>query len=276
MDEPWENLLILDGCRYDVFEETHRLEGTLSSVESRGSNSEEFITENFSGRTFHDTVYVSANPFTEVLIEDGVFHDVVNVFDLAWDEDLRTVTPDAVVEHTRKAYERYPDKRIISHFMQPHYPFIGETGRKMSHRGLSGEVTELDRKADSADLPIWTMLRYRLSEATLEEVWTAYAENLALVLPAVEELLDVLEGKSVVTADHGNLFGEKVRPLPIRTYGHPPGFRTPELVTVPWFVPPFERHRSVRSDPPQVAADDAGDGSDDARIEQRLRDLGYV
>ena len=273
MDESWENLVILDGCRYDLFEETHGLDGTLRKVESRGSNSEEFITQNFSGETFHDTVYVSANPFTELLIREKVFYDVVNVFDLAWDGDLRTVRPESVVEHTVDAYERYPDKRIISHFMQPHYPFIGELGRKIDHRGLSGEVTGGEDKTESVDLPIWTMLRYGLSKAGVADVWAAYAENLELTMPHVERLLDELDGKTVITADHGNLFGERLRPIPIRTYGHPPAFRTPELVTVPWFVPPFESHRSVHADPPR---DGTGEVSDDATIQRRLRDLGYV
>jgi hypothetical protein len=108
---------------------------------------------------------------------------------------------------------------------------------------------------------------------SIEDVWAAYAENLELTIPHVEELLETLDGKSVITADHGNLFGEKVRPIPIRTYGHPPGFRTTELVSVPWFVPPFEDHRSVQSEPPQVGTTDS---SDTAQIQQQLRDLGYV
>lgn len=273
MDEQWENLIILDGCRYDLFEEVYNLDGTLHKRKSRGSNSEEFMEENFVDQTFHDTVYVSANPFTEVLLGDEVFHDIINVFDLAWDEDLRTVKPESVVEWTMKAYERYPNKRIISHFMQPHYPFIGEYGKQFDHRGLSGEVTDDSNKSDSGNLPVWTMLRYRLSEASLEDVWAAYAENLELTIPHVEELLNGLNGKSVITADHGNLFGERIHPIPIRTYGHPPGFRTTELVTVPWFVPPFENHRSVQSEPPQVGTTDS---SDTAQIQQRLRDLGYV
>ena len=272
-DESWDNLLILDGCRYDLFETTHRFEGTLRKVRSRGSNSEEFLSENFRGRTLHDTVYVSANPFTKTFADDGVFHEVINVFDIAWDDDLRTVRPESVVEQTLLAHERYPNKRLIVHFMQPHYPFIGQKGRTIQHRGLSGEVVGENRVEDATDLPIWTAFRYRLADVGLEEVWAAYAENLEVVLPHVEELIDALDGKTVITADHGNLFGELLRPIPIPTYGHPPGFRTPELVEVPWFVPPFARRRTVRSDPPQPETDDAGD---DEHIERKLRDLGYV
>lgn len=273
VDESWDNLLILDGCRYDLFESRHRFEGTLGKVTSRGSNSEEFLAENFRGRTLHDTVYVSANPFTKTLAAEDVFHDVVNVFDIAWDDDLRTVRPESVVEQTLLAHERYPDKRLIGHFMQPHYPFIGEKGRRIEHRGLSGEVVGENRGSDEDHLPIWTALRYRLADADLEEVWAAYAENLEVVLPHVATLIDALDGKTVITADHGNLFGEQLRPIPVRTYGHPPGFRTPELVDVPWFVPPFTRRRTVRSDPPRPAVDEA---VDDDRIERKLRDLGYV
>jgi len=41
-------------------------------------------------------------------------------------------------------------------------------------------------------------------------VWEAYNENLDIVLTEIEALLDELDGKSVITADHGNLVGERL------------------------------------------------------------------
>lgn len=60
-DEGWDNLVILDACRYDAFSEQTPSRGTLESRESRGSASEQFIQGNFTGKTLYDVVYVSAN-----------------------------------------------------------------------------------------------------------------------------------------------------------------------------------------------------------------------
>ena len=65
MDRDWDNLLILDACRYDLFDEVFPHNGNLDSIVSRGSDTPEFLESNFVGRSFHDTVYVSANPQTE-------------------------------------------------------------------------------------------------------------------------------------------------------------------------------------------------------------------
>ena len=39
MDEDWDNLIILDACRYDLFEEVNTIDGTLESRISLGSAS---------------------------------------------------------------------------------------------------------------------------------------------------------------------------------------------------------------------------------------------
>ncbi|MDG5776143.1 hypothetical protein VB773_02085 [Haloarculaceae archaeon H-GB2-1] len=36
MAEEWDNLVILDACRYDVFEEMHTFPGTLKPIISKG------------------------------------------------------------------------------------------------------------------------------------------------------------------------------------------------------------------------------------------------
>ena len=61
INEDWDTLILLDACRFDMFEETVEMEGNLDYTISLGSTSEEFLTRNFSKGTFHDTVYVNAN-----------------------------------------------------------------------------------------------------------------------------------------------------------------------------------------------------------------------
>jgi hypothetical protein len=61
----------------------------------------------------------------------------------------------------------------------------------------------------------------------------AYKENLRHVLKNVEDLLEIINGKTVITSDHGNLIGDRLSPIPVRGYGHPSGLRAPELVKDP-------------------------------------------
>ncbi|WP_152419375.1 hypothetical protein [Halobiforma nitratireducens] len=65
MDKDWDNLILLDACRHDVFKEVNDISGDLQSVVSKGSTSYEFMKENFSGKELHDTVYVTGNGNTE-------------------------------------------------------------------------------------------------------------------------------------------------------------------------------------------------------------------
>lgn len=240
LEEGWDNLVVLDACRYDVLAETGWHADRLESRRSRGSNTPEFLKENFVGRELLDTVYVTGNPQVDVHLDDECY-DIVSVWESAWDEDLGTVPPGPVTEAAVDAHERYPNKRIVVHYMQPHYPFIGETGREtigeQSGVELSRRLASGEDDADREGPTVWE--RLRAGELDRETVWDAYVENLELVLSDVEELLDAFDGRTVVTSDHGNMAGERVGPLPFRLYGHPYGIYTPELIDMPWLV--FER-----------------------------------
>ena len=265
MAEDWDNLLILDGCRYDTFAEQNTVQfGTESFRISLGSTSSEFLKKNFAGKTYHDTVYVSANPFVPSLT-DGTFHAVVNLLNDNWDDELSTVHPKDVVAEAKRTHEQFPNKRLIVHFMQPHYPFIGETGRKLSHRGFLRDQTNSEQASSS----IW--LQLQREEVSREVVWTAYRENLDLVLDHVNELTDALPGLHAVTADHGNLIGDRTYPIPIRGYGHPHSAHVSPLVKVPWAVTQTEDRRLTSADSPQEQED-----IDESLVQDRLQALGYA
>jgi hypothetical protein len=274
LEEDWDNLVILDACRYDMFAEANTIEGELEHRVSLGSNTEEFLKRNFSGGQFDDVVYVTANPQVDVRL-DAPFHDVVSVWRDAWDEEFDTVTPESMVEATRRAYEEHPNKRIISHFVQPHYPFIGPRGRELfgEQAGLELSKRMADgERAESDHLNVWDMLqRGEIDGSTL---WEAYVENLEITLPHVEELVGELGGRTVVTSDHGNLVGERPSPCPVpmKMYGHPPGVHADSLVKVPWLVIEGEDRRTVFAESGADAT--TRDDSDDAT--ERLRDLGYL
>ncbi|RRJ29469.1 alkaline phosphatase family protein [Halocatena pleomorpha] len=253
----WDTLVLLDACRYDIFERHVPFEGELSKVISRGSHTSEFLKENFMARTLPDTVYVSATPQLRAHELEENFHAVVQVWEDGWDDDLRTVLPKAMVEETLEAHESYPDKRVISHFLQPHYPFIGDHGQEIEHGTITGGGV-LEDERDFAS--IWELLE--TGRVTREDVWRAYVENLELTIPHLERLLESIDGKIVVTADHGNSFGR------MGVYGHPRGYYLPELVEVPWLELPFDRRR-------EITADGTTDVAATETVENRLRDIGY-
>lgn len=264
-EEEWDNLIILDGCRFDTFAERNHLPGRLESRTSSGSTSWEFLRANFQDRELHDTVYVTANPHLYRL-EEGIFHTVVDLLE-NWDDDLQTVSPADVVAAAEVVKSEYPHKKYIFHFMQPHYPFLGETGKTINHRGHEKDVDTPELNQPS----IWDVLQWgKDSTVTEAKVWQAYKENLDIVLSHVQDLLHILNGQTVITADHGNLIGDRLRPIPVRGYGHPSGMRSPELVTVPWHVIESATRRQVTAESPsEVQTRSEGE------VVEQLTALGY-
>ena len=257
-DEDWDTLIILDGCRYDMFSDQIGLEGSLESRISAGSTSEEFLAQNFEEGVFHDTVYVNTNAYLPKLgfYEDQTFHDVIDLLD-EWDDTIDVVHPKTVVEAAQTAHDVYPNKRIIVHFMQPHYPFIGEFGQQIQ--------SQID------DRSVWRPLRDDPTVLSLSDVWKGYRENLDIVLEHVSELLDSIEGKIVISADHGNMVGERQSPVPTpKLYGHYWGVYSPQLVKVPWFIVESGERRTIKSEPPREETQQS-----DALVEDRLEALGY-
>lgn len=265
MEEDWDNLLLLDACRYDTFADRNFIDGDLQSRISAGSSSGDFLKSNFEDRTYHDTVYVTANPWAH-LVKDA-FHSIVDLVhdDDCWDDELKTVPPETVVEQTRKVAESFPNKRLIIHFIQPHVPFIGETGREIEFD--SGIYGVRDGEVGGH---VWSRLPDQGPDA-VDRVWEAYYENLDIVLESAKDLTKSLSGKSVISADHGNLIADRTGPIPARGYGHPPYHPLPELVKVPWHVIEGDSRRDVTTDPPQ-----SWDEPLEEEVDERLRDLGYV
>lgn len=266
MTEDWDNLIILDGCRYDIFEELNSINGTLQQRTSKASESSEFITRNFVGRELHDTVYITTNPYSH-LIPSGVFHAVISLLESTWDDESQTVLPEVVARAAREAHDDFPNKRLVVHFMQPHFPFIGETGQTIKQAGIQ----KSDNSKDTSDqMQIWKMLQYRVGNVDRDTVEKAYRENLELVLPVVDDLLSDLGGRSVVTSDHGNLVGEWIGPIQCRGYGHPPNLYVPGLISVPWLIVEQSPRRDIRSDQPIEREMEQAE-----TIEARLEALGY-
>jgi len=264
MEADWDILIILDGCRYDIFTEESTLAGETESILSAGSDSLHFMDAYFHGRQHHDTVYVSANPFTNRL-KTGTFHDIYNVYNTHWDEDLNTVRPESMAEVACKAASQYPNKRIIVHFMQPHYPFF------YTLQDLPSNIEESADSLDNID-EFWMELRNGDLNIPPEVVQRAYEENLKRALDSVRRIVSEMQGKTVITSDHGNLIGDRGFPIPTRSFGHPPSYYLPSLVNVPWLIIDGDR-REIYADPP---VNKTTDNLDKTTRQDRLESLGYL
>ncbi|SFK65466.1 hypothetical protein SAMN04487950_0412 [Halogranum rubrum] len=266
MAEDWDSLVILDACRYDMMVDLAPSNWNVQSRRSPGSDSSEFIERSYVGRELHDVVYVTSNPHA-TNIPEGTFHAVEYLLDEFWDSDYQTVMPDTMVEQTLKSHQKYPNKRIISHWMQPHFPFISDFGQKLRTTGIG----EKSNKAEYSEAPHPWVALMEGEDIESDDVVRAYIENLREAMGPLRELIDKMPGKTIVTADHANLTGELTLPVPLRTYGHPSNFHKKELVTIPWIEFESDSRRDIRSDEPQTTAD----LSDDV-VSDRLESLGYV
>jgi hypothetical protein len=95
--------------------------------------------------SYPDTVYLTANPNLKPEYEP-CFYQVFRLWESEWDEELNTATPDRVTERALDVASELPHKRLVVHFIQPHRPFIGEIGRKLSqyydHQKLWQELND--------------------------------------------------------------------------------------------------------------------------------------
>jgi hypothetical protein len=272
-EREWDTLVILDACRHDLFREVfddRALPGTLDSRTAVETGTPGFLAETFGDRQVHDIVYVTGNPYVSTDLEAEQFHAVDEVWRDGWDDELGTVHPETMRDRTLAATETYPRKRIISHFLQPHAPFVGET-----HLPGDRETFAIRERAmgdQDATRSVRTPFeRLEAGELTHEEVWTAYRSNLEFAFPAVRNLLEELDGLTAVTSDHGNALGERALPFPIRVYGHPLGVLIPALTEVPWLTHQNGDRREVVADPPERRERDVAE-----ETAARLRQLGYA
>mgnify|MGYP006276613687 FL=1 len=254
--EDWDTLVILDACRHDVFAESvagSDWADSLESRQSRGSATREWIRANFTERELHDTVYLDANGYygrlkdeigaqvyKYILVENDAFGGI-------------SVHPDKVTDAALDTVERFPDKRLIVHYMQPHQPFFGPS------------ATDIDHAAGFEE----TVRRNDLDDETIRR---CYRENVDIVLESVRRLVGELDGRTVVTADHGEILGDPQTPIPVGHYGHPARLYVPELVEVPWLVHQSGPRRTVTAERP--TRDEVGLDADE--LDEKLRNLGYA
>lgn len=262
MERDWDVCLVLDACRYDMFVEQADLPGSLEKRQSMGSATSEFLLGNFQNKSYPDTVYISANPQIQNWWDEmnAEFHAVEHVWINSWDTTYQTVLPSTMREATIEAREKYPDKRLIGHFLQPHYPFLTDNMAAAKGKFENPE----------SEIGIWKKFAMGRVNVTPDDLWSAYRITLDKALAEIAVLVEELDGKIAVTADHGNFVGERSGPVPVREWGHPVGIYQPELVEVPW-------HTYESGSRPEITdGEPSSDINIDENISNRLSALGYT
>jgi hypothetical protein len=256
----WDVLLLLDACRVDLIEQVDDEYGFLDrpgETVSVGSSSIEWIENTFTDEhraEMRETAYVTGNPFSHRVLDDGDLLALDEVWRYGWDDDAGTIPARPVTDRAIATAREHDPDRLIVHYMQPHFPSVPDPLGGGMNRETLGEGAGWEDP--------WDRLRRR--ELSRDRVWRSYGANLRYVLDDVSLLLRNLDAdRVVVSADHGNAAGEW------GVYGHPK-VPHPKIRRVPWYVTDAEDTGAYEPElePPGRTGDEA--------IEEKLSALGYV
>lgn len=177
-----------------------------------------------------------------------------------WNPEHNTVTPQDLKNYVIGHKDEIEERKTIIHFIQPHRPFINNPDSKISQWGTRKKLQNEEEESKGSEsliefvfkktCVIWKPIFDRLSKRHKsifrdtfglggryrrfynkrgsENVEEFYEKDLELALREIAELIEELEGKIVITSDHGESWGENYE------YGHPIGSNNPVLLEVPW------------------------------------------
>ncbi len=221
LEENWDYLLVLDACRFDVFSEViadKLWKGGLEKVNSQANHTQAWYRTHWAEP--NDVHLITANPHPYLDGSGPAFKNFKSDT-RAWREGQ--IDPRITLKFFKERKKKGERYRI--HLIPPHLPFLGKTGKKLFKKLGLRSITSPD---------VYEKIRQYGKEGNWDELKECYRENLSLVLDAIREHADLLsDGRTVLTADHGELLGEW------GIYGHPPRPKSLRLRrilrTVPWF-----------------------------------------
>ena len=223
----WNWLIILDACRYDFFvkvwNEDKQLQQLIPKPEPRislGSCTLEFLRKL---PHFYNTICITGHPFV-LLFRDKFTY----VKDVGFNYDLDTVPPNYIIDYVLKNWLHvHFYKRRVLWFLQPHFPFIGETKLNIRIHKSKEDKGLTDMKYQEE------MFRKAYEDGIL---WKAYEDNLKLVLNELKRLLPKLKGVIVITSDHAEGLGKPYLPNEQPVFAHPCEREELELRLVPFII----------------------------------------
>jgi len=226
--EDWNNMIILDACRYDYFKKAIKkidIKGKLQKTFSIASHTLPFILNTFTKDKYDDIVCISTNPYIDREVGHK-FHDCIPVWKDIWATVYGgTVIPTDIIPFVLNATIKYPNKRLLIWFVQPHSPYLfHELNPNGVYMGrYSYEILKIYKMFFWAYLPV-------------SELRRRYMDNLLLVLKTCKRVLRMLHGKTIISSDHAECLGHFYPFTPFRVYGHYKDVRTPSMYKVPYFI----------------------------------------
>jgi hypothetical protein len=261
-DREWDVLIILDTCRVDALQEVaseyNFLPTTVDSIRSVGSKTVEWMRKTFTSEYYDEmaqTAYVTFNPNSEKELDPSLFQHLEEVWQTDWNAEKGGVPPRPVTDRAITAHRKLNPDRLIIHYKQPHAPY--PQFEKLD------PTNELKNNANDRSGPFGALIEGRV---TRKELIEAYLDDLRLALDDINLLLNSINAdRAVITADHGECFGE------YGLYGHHGWTPVPELVQVPWVITSaedtsgYEPKKDLKSRPHANHED----------IDRKLSALGY-
>jgi len=215
-------------------------------------------------------LYISGNPYINSKVQIKSFnarrhfYKIIDVWNFGWDKELGTVPPKNINKITLSLVSKFPQKKLIIHYLQPHSPYISRKFQTVGFPKPSlqyGQILTCIQTyppKKSFEIVVNLFGNLLIKAKIIKHVWElrewlglppaspmdairrkyginglrkAYEENLIIVLGYVTKLCDELlhykpSGRIVITSDHGELLGENGK------YGH--GSRAPHTLEVPW------------------------------------------
>jgi hypothetical protein len=278
-EREWDLLVVLDTCRVDALRAVapeYEFVEQVDSVWSVGSATAEWTANTFTTEYLEEigqTACITANGTVEwtlegknTQLENDMLADRVTDWDMVGPEDFLLLDsvweygprdpygglliPEVVTDRAVSVSRERNPERLITHYMPPHAPY--RAGAVHSNRQM--EPYEADP---------WGALK---GGTARETVWSVYLDELRWALDNVAVLLENVDADDVViTADHGDAFGEW------GVYSHPMGVPHPQIRKVPW------ARTSATDEGAYTPSFEPGSGSHlDRDVEDQLTKLGYM
>jgi hypothetical protein len=244
-DTDWDVLVILDACGAENLRSVAHW--PVETAVSPASCTPEWIRECLSSGVLDGSRIVSANPQYEKFDIDA---SVEPYYETHWDDGLSTVLPEPVLDRVDEVTEG--EERVVAHLQQPHWPYVAKLDR--SWKLAYSDTGPWEGEGDS------TQAAMQRGYIELDEAKQAYRASVHSAWKSLTPYLRSWAEESlttVVTADHGEAFGEFRN---VGMYEHPCGCHLSGLTHVPWVEIRPER------------SDSKGAGS----VEDRLKALGYA
>lgn len=219
MDEEWDNLIVLDSCRYDAFKEVNHIPGKLEKKTSQGTTTIQWLNQNFT-EYYDDIAYLStvnfvhpekpseANYQTKPFNAQEHFSVIENITDGDGIEKGKHLDAEQTTKKALEFSQKHPEKRKIIHYTPPHLPFI--TSKYVKQHNYD------------------TYEQYLREGYTWKQLKKEYKETTKKTLQEVEKLTQQLEGKTIITADHGEAHNEYY------IKNHPHSIYIKPLTEIPW------------------------------------------